>query len=289
MMRAATTGVATALLLFALAQPVLGESDGSVILIPFNPPLDRSLSYTVWQSQPGNGGTTVSVVRHYDLRFSKLGRGYRLVASLASIKADAPPAISAVIIAASQPLSGIAHEFQVSADGPTVSLVDPAGARRRLTTILGRLNDSLARSPANPVTRVAAGAVARLTALDNAALSALLFSDMRPLLLFASSELTPGRSPDMASQHTKILDESVATTTHLSVLPVRHDRIAIEEITTSALTGPDGVSARLHSEVDYVVDHATGLSVSVVTRDRNGGSGGNVVSEKRRKLLMPSR
>jgi len=66
MIRAATTGVATALLLFALAQPVHGESDGSVILIPFNPPLDRSLSYTVSQSQPGNGGTMVSVVRHYE-------------------------------------------------------------------------------------------------------------------------------------------------------------------------------------------------------------------------------
>ncbi len=225
-------------------------------------------------------------MRHYDLRFSRLGRGYRLVASLASIKADAPPAISAAIIAASQPLTGIAHEFQVSADGRTVSLVDPADARRRLATILEHLNESLARSPADPVTRVAAGAVARLTALEDAALSSLLFSDMRPLLLFADSKLTPGRSPDLASQLGKPLDEPVATTTHLTVLPIEHDRISIEEVTTSALTGPDGVSARLHSEVDYVVDHATGLSVSVVTLDRNGGSGGNVVSEKRRELSM---
>src|SRR3546814_11126333 len=83
----------------------------------FAPPLGEPLSWQVTMRRLGRDGSLIGFSSVYRLQWSRLGRGYRLDATLLRIESDARPELVQALTAVLQPLIGQSVAHPVAADG----------------------------------------------------------------------------------------------------------------------------------------------------------------------------
>ena len=168
----------------AVASPVAAET----IAIPFAPPINRAMTYSIVQHRP-IGGKSSSFSATRELRFERSGTGYLLHCTLISIDSDAPDEGAAAFRAAMTPLTGVAMTFRVGASGKITGLDDLDSIWQSVARGQKAMQDSLKDGPR----KKAATAVGALFAsLSPEARLALLAGELQPLFLFAGSQVEAG-------------------------------------------------------------------------------------------------
>src|SRR3546814_11194067 len=95
----------------------------------FAPPLGEPLSWQVTMRRLGRDGSLIGFSSVYRLQWSRLGRGYRLDATLLRIESDARPELVQALTAVLQPLIGQRDRKSV-VSGKCVSVRVDSGGRR---------------------------------------------------------------------------------------------------------------------------------------------------------------
>lgn len=174
-----------AIVAVALAQPVVAQT----IAIPFAPPTDRALSYSIEQHRPVEGVTRVfSATR--DLRFARAADGYTLDVTLRSIDSDAPAAGAEPYRAALTPLIGVTVRFRLDGKGRIVAADDLEAAWGKVQAGIDAMLEKF--PPDTPRHKAAANVQALFASLSAEGRLALLAGEVQPLFLFAGSDVTGG-------------------------------------------------------------------------------------------------
>lgn len=178
-------GLAGALLMLALpaaalAGPATARTTAGVPV--FAPPLDQPMTYRVTTRRLSREDGLISFSLVYALQWSRLGRGYRLDATLDRIESDARPQLVAALTGVLQPLVGEAVSYLVSTDGRSVELADPDGLWARVAA----RTEALGAKASRPEARAVAAMLAALPAEERAEMAA---ADIRALVAPANEAL----------------------------------------------------------------------------------------------------
>lgn len=180
-MRGATALVGAVLLLAAsapaAAQPETVAQPAADIA--FAPPLGRPLTYRVTTRKLSRSGKLIGFTLVYDLGWERLGRGYRLSATLARIESDARPELVKALTGLLDPLVGETLAYLVPADGSSVELVDPEALWARVTGDAAALGTAARQPEAQQVGQM-------LAALPPAERDRLASADIRALVAAAN-------------------------------------------------------------------------------------------------------
>lgn len=250
--------LAGALLMLALPTVALAEPapvPPAARASAFAPPLDQPMHYQVTTRRLSREGTLISFSLVYVLRWSRLGRGYRLDATLDRIESDARPELVAALTGVLQPLVGEPVSYLVSADGHSVELADPDGLWARVAA----RTEALGAQASRPEARAFAAMLAALPPEERAAMAA---ADIRALVAPANDALAPGGTAAGDGRRT------------------------VTRIESDALRAADG-ERPLRIESTWTIDEATGL----VLRERRQSwlaqpqSGGRTLVEERVRAL----
>jgi hypothetical protein len=183
-----TRALAGALLMLALPAATLAEPapvPPAAGASAFAPPLDQPMHYRVTTRRLSREGTLISFSLVYALRWSRLGRGYRLDATLDRIESDARPELVAALTGVLKPLVGEPVSYIVSADGHSVELADPDGLWARVAA----RTEALGAKASRPEARAFAAMLAALPPEERAAMAA---ADIRALVAPANDALASG-------------------------------------------------------------------------------------------------
>lgn len=227
MMRA--RGLAGALLLLAL--PAAGLADDAIAQTTtrapaFAPPLDRPMTYRVTTRRLSREGGLISFSLVYALQWHRLGRGYRLDATLDRIESDARPQLVGALTAMLQPLVGEPIAYLVPADGRSVDLADSDGLWARVAA----RTEALGAKAERPEARAVAAMLAALPAEQRDELAA---AEIRALVAPANAVLREGDADE-------------------------NGRRIVTRVETDRISGPDG-NLPLRIESTWAIDTATGL------------------------------
>ncbi len=256
-------------LLLLSTQPLapLAPPDGTpavaVTHFGFAPPVDRPMSYRVTTRRIGRDGSLINFSLVYDLRWQRIGRGYRLDAVLQRIDSDARPEMKRALTLMLQPLVGEAMAYLVAPDGSRIDLVDPEGLWARVTARIEAAGAEAGRPEAKQLAKL----VAALPAADR---DRLATADIRALVAPANRAIPVAAAAGGASVSMR------HDGTHQTFAMVERDSAAV------------GAAAR-PLEIDnlWTVDTATGLVVReqrqswIVEAD---GDGRTLVEERVRAL-----
>lgn len=242
---AARLGIAAALALAsapAHSQPISAH---------FAPPIDRDIRYEVTETRrQGSLSVVFSLEQH--ARFVREARGYRMKVTLRSARTDAPTAIAQRFDAAFRPFVGLDVELRLSADGKPLGMVDEAGTWSRLLTAIEAVRADKALAPS-----VAGGIEAVFTsiaALPPDARATKLMENPLRLIGFALPAMSAG--------------ETVATGDAREGASATLRAVGTAELAFDIGTRrPVGAAAALRGEGNMVIDRATGLLRSAVTRE----------------------
>lgn len=268
-----------------LVAQVVDQAPAAGIALPFAPPTDTVLDYRIDQTQPGRSGTTLRFSRQYKLQFAQAGRGYRLDVTLVNVSADAPDRMVAAFRAALAPLLDMTIAYRLSAGNRTLYLDDPPAVRAALDKILAQIAHNGANGGDAAIARAA---VARLSRLDDDAMTQLLFEEIRPLLQFAHGRVEA--SPAELTTEARDLSEApIKGLTRLAITDSDAARVEIRETTrTSLANGDDGKPEEVVSAIVYTIDRTTGLSTRIEEHDTVGDDAGTTVRRKTRTLTRSS-
>ncbi|MFC3442130.1 hypothetical protein ACFOKF_13215 [Sphingobium rhizovicinum] len=250
--------LAAALLL--VAQPAWAER----IVLPFAPPTDRPLVYRIEQYRPVAGKVSAfTAIR--DLRFERTGEGYVLSVTLRSIDTDAPAAGAEPYRAALEPLVGIPMRFHLEARGQVVALDDMGAVWSRVQAGL----KAMLNGPNADRQRAAKNVQALFDGLSPEGRLALLAGEIRPLLLFAASEVEDGAGRGLRTMAGSPLGRPVPVEGSLVIAGQDAGALDLKEI----LSG-EGVQVAIR----YHLSRATGL---VENQERSLIVGGQALVESR--------
>lgn len=182
-----------AVALLPLAQPFAAAAEPVAPVkadaMRFAPPLGESLSWRVTTRRLGRDGSLIGFSSVYRLQWSRIGRGYRLDATLLRIESDARPELVQALTAVLQPLIGQSVAYLVAADGGRVELADPNSLGARIT----ERTEALAADASRPEARAIA---ALLQGLSPAQRAELATADIRALVAPANPDLAAPSAAD---------------------------------------------------------------------------------------------
>lgn len=176
----------------ALARPATAQTTAGALA--FAPPLDRPMTYRVTTRRLSREGGLISFSLVYALQWHRLGRGYRLDATLERIESDARPRLVGALTGVLQPLVGEAVSYLVSADGRSVDLADPDGLWARVAA----RTEALGARAERPEARAAAAMLASLSAEER---EEMAVADIRALVGPANEALARGGADARVGTH----------------------------------------------------------------------------------------
>ena len=262
--------------------------------IRFAPPLAHPIRVETVELRTRDGQAQRFWMLH-EVRFARLGAGWRMDATMLRAGADALPAPKAVYDAAMRPFAGVTTSVAVSAAGKPVGALDADAAWAKVMAGQRAAAETLAAQPDVPPATAAAirAHFASFGTLAPAERDAMLTAFAWDLLGLTAPALRPGESQpysgttdapgagpitergttryvsasateavfalDAEVDPTELAQAATALTARLSGQPVaaREDmRAAAERIRTM----------RVRRHDDYVVDRATGLTTRFATR-----------------------
>jgi len=197
-----------AVVLLPLAQPLAAAAEPAAPVkanvMRFAPPLGEPLNWRVTTRRLGRDGSLIGFSSVYRLQWSRLGRGYRLDATLLRIESDARPELVQALTAVLQPLVGQGVAYLVAADGRRVELADPAALGARIT----ERTEALAADASRPEARAIA---ALLQGLSPAQRAELATADIRALVAPANPGLAvPSATDGPLRTVTKVEKDDIA-------------------------------------------------------------------------------
>lgn len=266
-MRAALA-LAAPVILIAFAQPGVAET----ITIPFAPPVDRAFTYLIEQHRPVDGKSArFTSVRN--LRFTRAGEGYTLIATLREIDSDAAEHRAAPYRAAMGPLIGLELHFRLDDRGRIVSLDD---AEAVWAKVRNGVDAMLAGFPPDSDRyRAAKNVQALFAALSPESRLALLAGEFQPLFLFAGVTVEDGAGRQLRTQAGSPLGRPVPVEGAVRLVERHGGAFGLAE----ELKG-EGVTVAIR----YRVSRASGL---VESQTRHLTVGGDTLTERR--TLTPAR
>lgn len=182
---------AAAALLLGLPLPVAADPTPPVAAeaVRFAPPLGAPLTWSVTTRRLGRKGAMIAFSSVYALEWTRLGRGYRLDATLQRIESDAPPELVRALTAVLQPLVGERVAYLVSPDGRTVDLADPKALSDR---VIDR-TEAFAAESGRPEAKAIAAMLGAMSPDERAVLAS---ADIRALVAPANGALAAPAGPN---------------------------------------------------------------------------------------------
>ncbi|WP_311268552.1 hypothetical protein [Sphingobium sp. WCS2017Hpa-17] len=244
----------------ALAQPVAAQT----IAIPFAPPIDRALTYRIEQHRPVAGKVSAFTATR-ELRFERAGEGYALTVTLRAIDTDAAASGAQPYRSALGPLVGIPMRFRLDGQGKVVALDDEDAIWTKVRAGV----DAVAAEPGSERQQAAQKVRALFDGLSVEGRLSLLSGELRPLFLFAGSDVAGGAGRGLRSVAGSPLVRPVPVEGTLMLASQNGDMLDLDE----KLAG-DGVQV----SIKYRLSRATGL---VESQERSLIAGGQPLVESR--------
>jgi hypothetical protein len=249
-----------AIMAIALTQPVAAQT----IAIPFAPPTDRALTYRIEQHRPVAGKVSAFTATR-DLRFERAGEGYALTVTLRAIDTDAAASGAQPYRAALGPLVGIAMRFRLDGQGKIVALDDEDAIWAKVRAGV----DAVAAGADSERQEAAQKVRALFDSLSVEGRLSLLSGELRPLFLFAGSDVAGGAGRGLRSVAGSPLVRPVPVEGALTLAGQNGDMLDLDE----KLAG-DGVQV----SIKYRLSRVTGL---VESQERSLIAGGQPLVESR--------
>lgn len=244
MMRGGCLGAAL-LLLATPAAAVQPASTPVAAAASFAPPLDRPMIYRVTTRRLSREGALASYTAVYALRWTRIGRGIQLTATLRGVESDARPELAAALTRMLQPLVGQAITYLVAPDGSGIEMVDPDALWQR---VLGQVHGAASAAP-RPEAQQVANLLAALPAAER---DRIATADIRALIAAANPAIGAEVTGDSGLQKITRNEETAAAGRPLRIetawMVDRATGLVAEERRQSWLTGVDGSEPALVEE-----------------------------------------